>query len=143
MEMSVEFAEKQFREVEKTLDELLRNAESQLRSSGLSIKDHSARTYHYKNDHLFWCFSARKEWLVDIEKACVTARLSYGEPVRPNDAPEIKVSWRAEIYRQGQESRIDKKNEKCYSLQQVQQEGISRLVMTAIAEGSQCLPNAL
>lgn len=143
MEMSVEFAEKQFREVEKTLDELLRKVEDQLRSSGLTIEDHSARTYHYKNDHLFWCYSFQKEWLVDVERACVTSRLSYGEPVGPNDAPEIKVSWRAEIFRQGQESRIDKRNEKNYSLQQVQQEGMSHLVMTAIEEGSSCLPNAL
>lgn len=141
--MSVEFAEKQFREVERALDELLRKAEGQLRSLGISIEDHSARTYHYKNDHLVWCFSFRKEWLVDIEKARVMTRLSYSEPVSPSDAPEIKVSWRAEAFRQGQESRIDKRNEKSYPLHQVQQEGISHLVTTATAEGSQCLQSAL
>ena len=135
--------EQQFREIEKILDGMLRESEGQLRSSGIQIIDQSARTYHYKNDHLFWSYSFQKEWLVEVERARVTVGMSYGEPVRPNDAPEIKVSWRAELYRQAQVSRIDKKGEKTHSLSRVQHEGVSFFVNAAIEEGAACLPNAL
>lgn len=84
-------------------------AEVQLRAAALQLEDRSARTYHYKNEYLLWdhCFLA--EWCVDADRARVTARVVYGEPVRPAATPELELSWRAELFQQGHEPRIDKR----------------------------------
>jgi hypothetical protein len=138
----MEKAEKEFRRVEAVLDGLLERDAARLRSAGLHAEDHSSRTYHYKNPHLFWSHTFMKDWLVDVDKARVTIHLHYGEPVRPEDPPRIQLTWRAELFRQGQESSIDKKGETLHALAELKQDGIAAVIMEAIGEGASWLPAA-
>jgi hypothetical protein len=131
-----------FRRIETLLDELLEHAGEQLRCAGLQIEDHSARTYHYKNDHLFWSHSFLKDWLVDIEKARVTVSLDYSEPVRPQDPPSIRLTWRAELFWQGQVSSIDKRGEALLTLNDLKRDGIAVVIADAVAKAAVCLPAA-
>lgn len=131
-----------FRRVETLLDGLLGQAAEQLRSVGLQIEDRSARTYHYKNGHLLWSHSFLKEWLVDIEKARVTACLDYSEPVQPQDPPRIRLTWQAELFRQGQVSSIDKRGEELLTLDDLQRDNIAVVISDAIAKAVACLPAA-
>ncbi len=137
--MQADDKEQQFRKNEKILDELLRYAESHLRFSGVSIENHSSPNYHYKNAYLCWSYSFLKEWLVELENARVTVYLSYSEPIKPNDTPEIRLQCKAEIFSQGQESKIDKRGERIYSLKQLETEGISNVVLSVINEASSSL----
>lgn len=136
----MERVESIFRRVEGVLDELLKKDDERLRSAGLVIEDHSGRTYHYKNDHLSWSQVIRKEWRVDLQRARVTVTLYYGEPAQPDELPTLTVTWRAELFQQGQESSIDKRGTFARSLQDVQQEGVAPVIDTAIAQGAACLP---
>src|SRR5579859_6787483 len=117
----MESVEAAFRQTEGVLDELLKKDEERLRSSGLDIEDHSGRTYLRKNDPLSWFHIFRKEWRVDHEKARVTVTLYCGEPARAEDLPALTVTWRAELFQQGQESSIDKRGTFTRSLRDVQQ----------------------
>lgn len=136
-------AEVQFRRVESVLDELVGKAQNQLRSADMRLEDRSARKYHYKNNHLVWSYAFLKEWRIGTEKARLTVVLSYGEPVNSEAVPEIELTWRAELFQQGQESRIDTKgNSKC-SLADVERYGILTLVNGAVQEGTAHLPKAL
>ena len=119
---------------------LIQKDKEVLLADGFQIFDDSSRKYHYKNDHLFWDYRFQKEWLVDIEQACVTIHLTYGEPAQPKETPNINISWRAEVYRQGQESRIDESNEKIITLEDVKNKGISSLVINEFEEGAKKLP---
>jgi hypothetical protein len=134
--------ETEFRRVEAILDVLLGEDAGQLRAAGLDIQDQSARTYHYKNAHLFWSHTFLKEWRVDGETARVTIDLQYSEPFRPGDPPEIQLTWRAELFRQGQVSSISKRGGSLRPLADLQHDGIAAVVMHALAEGAACLPAA-
>jgi hypothetical protein len=137
----VNAGEAEFRLVERVLDDLVAAAQEQLRASAIQLEDRSVRTYHYKNEYLFWdhCFLA--EWRVEAERARVTVRLTYGEPVRLDATPpELELSWRAELFQQGHESRIDRRGGRKLTLAQVQEQGIESLVGGAIREGSCHLP---
>ena len=136
-------AEGEFRRVERLLDDLAAVAEKQLLSANVQSEDKSARTYHYKNDHLFWERMFLKEWRVESERARVTVNLMYGEPIHPSATPELKLSWRAELFQHGHESRIDKRGKSECSLSDIQQQGLAGLVLGAIHEGSGHLPKAL
>jgi hypothetical protein len=139
---SLKQVEAEFRRVEAILDGLLEQDEQRLRSAGLQVEDRSARTYHYKNQFLFWSHVFMKDWAVDVERARVTVRLDCGEPVQPGDPARIELTWRAELFRTGQVSSIDKAGQALRSLADLQQKGIAATVMEAIAEGAAWLPEA-
>lgn len=139
----VNAAEEEFRRVERTLDELLAAAREQLRSAEVQLEDRSARTYHYKNEHLFWEHQFLKEWCVEGERARVTVCLIYGEPTQLDATPELELSWRAEVFQQGHESRIDKRGKLKLLLPHVQKHGIASLITGAIHEGRSYIPSAL
>jgi hypothetical protein len=139
---SVEKVEAEFRRVEAVLDGLLQLDAGRLRSAGLHAEDHSGRTYHYKNDHLFWAHTFMRDWLVDVDRARVTIHLYYGEPVSPGDPPRLQLTWRAELFRQGQVSSIDKRGETLHALAELKQDGIAAVIVEAIAEGARWLPAA-
>jgi hypothetical protein len=136
-------AEESFRRVECVLDALLAAAKEQLRSADVQIEDKSARTYHYKNQYLFWDHGFLKEWRVEAERARVTVRLAYGEPLHLDAVPELEISWRAELFQQGHESRIDKRGKQQLPLSQIEQNGIASFVTGAIHEASSHLPGSL
>jgi len=136
--------ETEFRDVEGRLDKLLTDAKSAFDSAGFDIEDSSGRTYHYKNEHLFWSHLFRREWPVDIARARVTIRLFYGEPIKAKCAPpEINVLWRAELFKLGRESDADKRKESKLLLSAVENLGIVNVVTKALDEASLCLPKAL
>jgi hypothetical protein len=132
--------EAEFRRVESILDELLEQAGEPLRVAGLRVVDHSGRTYHYKNDYLFWSHAFVKEWPVDPERARVTAYLDYAEPMRLEEPPRVRLSWRAELFQQGQTSSVDERGESVLSLDDLQRRGIGAAVVEAVAEGAARLP---
>lgn len=125
-----------FRRVETLLDGLLAHADTALRSAGMQVEDHSARTYHYKNDHLFWSHSFVKDWPVDIEQARVTVCLDYAEPVQPQDPPRIRLTWRAELFRTGQASAVDERAEAWLSLDDLQRAGIAAVIADAVRQAA-------
>jgi hypothetical protein len=134
--------EAEFRRVESLLDGLLKQAEEHLQCAGVRIEDHSARTYHYTNEYLYWYQTFMKEWPVDVEKARVTAGLHYGEPIKGGERPNLRLSWRAELFQQGQESSIDKRGETLRTLDDVEKDGLAATMLEAIAQGAAWLPAA-
>ena len=134
--------ETEFRLIESRLDEMMGKAEPDFRSVNVRVQDWSDRNYHYKNDHLFWSHSFVKEWDVGVERARITVRLSYTESLNHEGPPEIELSWRAELFQQGQQSRIDKSSKSIVSLADIERQGIYSLVEVAILEGEAYLPRA-
>lgn len=134
-------AEVEFRHIERRLDDLVREAKAHFRSADVLIEDRSARGYHYKNDHLFWSICFVKEWRVDIERARVTVELEYGEPLAEGDTPVIELKWRAELFQEGQDSRIDRRGQSNCSLAGLERQGIFGLVEGSIREATACLPH--
>jgi hypothetical protein len=135
--------ETEFRRIESRLDELVGKAELDLRSQEVRVEDWSARNYHYNNSYLFWSHSFLKEWIVGVERARITVCLSYHEPLNPEGPCEIELSWRAELFQQGQQSRIDKGSKSTFSLADIERQGIYSLVEAAILEAKAYLPKAL
>ena len=129
-----------FRRVESILDELLEQAGEPLRVAGLRVDDHSGRTYHYKNDYLFWSHAFVKDWPVGLERARVTVCLDYAEPMRLEEPPRVRLSWRAELLQQGQTSSVDERGESLLLLDDLQRRGIGAAVVEAVAEGAARLP---
>ena len=136
---AVNGVETKFRRIESRLDELVSRAEPDFRAVNVRVGDCSARN-HYKGDYLFWSHSFLKEWDVGVERARITVRLFYNEPLNPEDPTEIESSWRAELFQQGQQSRIDKRSESTISLADIERQGIYSLVEAAIREGEAYLP---
>lgn len=134
--------ETEFRRIESRLDEMVGRAEPDFRSANVLIQDWSARNYHYKNDHLSWSHSFLKVWDVGVERARITVCLSYTEPLNPEGPPEVELSSRAELFQQGQQSRIDKRTRSIVSLADIERQGIYSLVEAAILEGEAYLPSA-
>ncbi len=136
----MDLVEAEFRNVEKRLDLLLASEKLAFSTAGFVVEDNSARTYHYKNSHLFWIHSFRKEWLVDVERACVTVSLSYGEPIEAKSgATCVDLGTRAEMFQQGRESRIDERTDSKVSLVDLERLGIFNVVTTAFEESARCL----
>lgn len=135
--------EAEFRRVESILDEIVSKAAPDFHSVNVRVQDESARNYHYKNQYLNWSHWFLKEWDVGVERARITVYLSYYEPLNPKAPPEIKLSWRAELFQQGQLSRIDKRMKSTISLAEIERQGIYNLVEAAILEGSAYLPKAV
>ena len=132
--------ETEFRNVEEKLDLLLASEKRALCSAGFVVEDNSSRTYHYKNSHLIWIHSFRKEWLVDIERACVSVTLSYSEPIEADSGvPYVDLSARAELFQQGRESRIEDRTKSKVSLVDLERLGILNVVTTAFAQSARCL----
>lgn len=132
----------EFRRIESRLDEMVGRAEPDFRSANVLVQDWSARNYNYKIDHLFWSHSFLKEWDAGVERARITVRLSYTEPLNPEGPPEVELSSRAELFQQGQQSRIDKRTKSIVSLADIERQGIYSLVEAAILEGEAYLPSA-
>lgn len=136
-------AEAEFRRIESMLDGLIAKAEGELRSADVQITDHSARTYHYKNERLLWSYSFSKEWYVGVECARVTVSLTFTEPFASEKISEIELSWHADLFRKGGGSRINKGNKSKRSVTAIEQQGISSVVADAMDEGSAYLPKSL
>lgn len=81
--MSVNRVETEFRRIESRLDEMVGKAEPDFRSVNVRVQDCSDRNYHYKNEHRSWSHSFLKEWDVGVERARITVRISYTEPLNP------------------------------------------------------------
>jgi hypothetical protein len=128
-----------FERVAKMLDELYLKAEPGLRSEGFEVEERSARTYHYKNNHLFWSCFFLKTWLLDLDRARVTVHVSYGEPATLKTLPAVEVTWRAEVFREGQRSRTDEKGIAAYSTDDLQREGLAAIVLKAFTNGAALL----
>ena len=124
-------AELLFRAAERKLDELLRRDEAALAARGVTITDRSGRSYHYKNEHLFWSyqFETRRARGSEIEKVWVVVSLREDEP------DSLIVWWRAEIFQIGKQSRWSITAEDVLPLEQAERHGLPSIVLGAIQEG--------
>ncbi|PQO27870.1 hypothetical protein [Blastopirellula marina] len=129
-----------FRSVEHLLDGLVLAAKPELRANEVTLEDQSARTYHYKNEHLLWQFAFLKQWLVQTEQARVTVTLTFSEPLQPEPNPQLELSWRVELFQLGQMSRIDRNERERLQLTEIEQQGVAAWVLDAIQKGEASLP---
>lgn len=123
--------EKQFREAERQLDELLRRDEPVIAARGVAVSDRSARAYHYKNETLSWDyrFETRRERGSEVEKVSVSVSL------REDDAGALRVTRCAEIFQVGKQSRWRSTAEEVLPLDEAVRRGLSSIVLEAISEG--------
>lgn len=123
--------EKRFREVESQLDMLLHRDEAIIAARGIVITDWSARTYHYKNDYLSWCFrfDTKRARGSEIEKVWVLVSLDEA------DVTALRVWRRAEIFQIGQLSRWQSTTEELLSLETAIRDGLSSIIFEAIRSG--------
>lgn len=141
-EQSLEPAEAIFRQVERTLDDLVAAAREPLRSHGVQISELGGNDYACKGDYLGWSCRFETDWIVKIETARVTIHLSYGEPI-PEEfdlPPQIELFWIAELFQLGCLSRLERRAKLLLPLRQLQQLGIAWLVTAAIQAGQLHLP---
>lgn len=130
-------AEAQFRDVEVLLDHKLSEFRRSTASSGLTINDLSARNYHYKNQVLSWSWQFVREIPVDGEIKRISLFLTYMEPLGKSDKMTILV--RSEVFQQGQISRIDRKQERCLSIEQIENAGLEPVLKNAFERGHKLL----
>jgi hypothetical protein len=124
-------AEKQFRDAERQLDELLRRDEVVIAASGITITDESAREYHYKNEYLCWShrFETRRARGSEVEHVWVLISLYEHDP------SSLRVLRRAEIFQIGQLSRWQDTTDERLPLGEAAQGGLSSIVFEAVRAG--------
>ena len=126
--------EKQFREAERRLDEVLRGDEAAIAARGVSVTDWSVRA-HVHNDYPRWSYSfeTRRPRGSEVEKVTVNVSLDEGEP------GVVNVWWRAEIFQLGQLSRWQSTNEMRLSLEGAVRKGLAAIVLEAVGAGEAAL----
>jgi hypothetical protein len=130
--------EKQFREAERQLDELVRKDEAAIAARGIGVADESARSYHYKNESLSWRyrFETRQPRGSEIAKVWVVVSLDEW------NVAALKVWRRAEIFQLGQLSRWESTTEEQVPLDTALQAGLSPIIFEAIHSGEVAAENA-
>lgn len=136
-------AENIYRSYERVLDEDLNKHREKLLAENIEIIDNSARTYHYKNDHLFWSFSFIKKWAVDLETAQVTVLASYYEPASQSEKPLINLNKHIEVFSQGKELRISEREKLQIPMETYSSKGAGNIVREYIRKGIKEIENAL
>jgi hypothetical protein len=131
-------AENKFREAERQLDLLFREAEPVIAARGISVADDSARSYHYKNEYLSWRyrFETRQPRGSEIAKVWVVVSLDEC------NLTVLKVWRRAEIFQPGQLSRWESTTEEQVPLDTAMQGGLSSIIVEAIQAGEVAATNA-
>jgi hypothetical protein len=128
-------SEARFRQVERVLDKHL----SSLRSNtpDIVVRDLSARTYHYKNQVLTWSHHLVRDREDNGETKRISVLLTYSEPIAGEDDLAIRV--RAEIFQQGQLSRIDRRHDYLTPIAYIEQAGLEDLARSAFEQGAELL----
>lgn len=131
-------AEAQFRLVEVMLDEQVSALLPNLRE--VTIRDLSARNYHYKNQFLSWSYQFVRDTKIDAEVERISVFLTYIEPFEGEGGLSCLV--RAEVFQQAQVSRVDRKRRYVVSIEQVRSHGLESLLKDAFAQGAALLLDA-
>jgi hypothetical protein len=124
-------AERNFRETERKLDELLSSDEAVIASRGVTVADRSLRAYGAGGDHLSWIhwFEIKRARGSEVEKVRVI--LSINE----QDADLLSVSKCSEIFQIGKQSRWKTTAEEVLSVEEAVRRGLASIVLEAIREG--------
>ena len=127
-----ENAESCFREAERSLDGILAREREAIEALGFSIADQSARTYHYKNETLVWCYwfeLRRRRERQDLEKFSLAVSLDEFAP------SVVKLRTCTELFQIGQSSRWNKTEESEIALQQLVHDGMLSLITREMTLG--------
>jgi hypothetical protein len=117
-EIGMSAAETRFREVELILNKKLGDYRNDVASDGVVFRDLSAPTYHYKNQFLSWNWTFVRDTPRDGETKRVSISLGYWEPLDGKD--KLNLTVRAEIFQQGQISRIARNEERSLAVEQIE-----------------------
>jgi hypothetical protein len=117
-----------FREAAAELDAMLAAASDWLVRERVSLVDHSARTYHYKNELLSWSVSLSIEWPVGYERAKITVWLTCNQPLDPAARPDVTVRTIAEVFQMSQLSRVREARENVVPWPLLRSLGVAALV---------------
>lgn len=127
-----ENAESRFREAERGLDAILVREREAIEALGISIADQSARSYHYNNETLVWCYRfelRRCRERQDFEKFSLAVSLDEFAP------SVVKLRTCTELFQIGQSSRWNNTEESEIALQQLLHDGILSLITRELTLG--------
>jgi hypothetical protein len=127
--------ESSFRSVAKVLDELVQSDLVNFSQDRVQVVEDSARSYHYKNPHLSWCYRFARQANRNSEIARVTVWISFQEPAHITDSPQIDISCRSEVFQIGKISRWETIDRESMSLKSLQSIGLHTLVSKLISDG--------
>jgi hypothetical protein len=128
-------AEARFREVEALLDAHLAALTNAL--AEVQMRDDCARTYHYKNQVLTWCYQFVRDVPADGEVERISVWLTYREPFADRDALEVLVC--SEIFQQGKISRVNRRQESQWPIASVKAVGLAAIVTRSFEIGAALL----
>ena len=131
-----------FREAEVALDALVAAASNELAAKGVEIADNSARTYHYKNQYLFWSTHFTETWQVGYERARVTVCVTCMEPAEVADAAEVSATTVVEVFQTGQRSRVRKERETQIRWKRRRRTNLATFILDEMAWGRSVLSRA-
>jgi hypothetical protein len=127
--------EARFREVEALLDGHLAALTNAF--AGVRVRDDCARTYHYKNQVLSWCYQFVRDVPADGEIERISVWLTYREPFGDRDALEVLVC--SEVFQQGQISRVVRRQESQWLIASVRAVGLAAIVTRGFEIGTTLL----
>jgi hypothetical protein len=130
-------AEARFREVEVALNKKLEAYRNSEISTGVIFRDTGSPTYHYKNQFLSWSWTFVRNTPLDGETKRISVSISYGEPLDGKDIIEVAV--RAEVFQQGQVSRIDRMDARCFGVEQFKSVSFATIIEMEFDRGQTLL----
>jgi hypothetical protein len=130
-------AEARFREVEVLLNKKLGEYRDGVASNDVALRDASVPTYHYKSQFLSWSWTFVRDAVVEGETRRVSVSIDYGQPIEGKD--KIDIGIRAEVFQQGQVSRIDRRETRSVSVEQIQPIPFATLIEGELKRGQTLL----
>ena len=119
--------ESEFRQCERTLDDVLRRDRAAIEARGIAVVDESDRLHHYKNSYLSWRFR------FEIVTARGSDHLKVWTVLSIDEGYSFVRCWtRAEIFQVGQLSRWKETFESFLPFDSVVSRGIATIVLREI-----------
>ncbi|MHC4178588.1 MAG: hypothetical protein ACYSWU_13840, partial [Planctomycetota bacterium] len=127
--------EASFRDIERSLDQLIEKDRSEFAEQDIGVTDESVRSYGY-DPLLSWSyrFEGRRAHR-GPEIALVTVRISFHEPTDIHSQHNVSLWCRSEIFQEGQLSRWEKTTEDSLPVAEVIARGVAEIVCEKIDKG--------
>ena len=128
--------EREFQQSEAQLDRLLAEAAPALAASSIKWTDSSVRSYDQKESYLCWRSCFEREWRKDLLIYQVRVWVTCSQPVHAGDGSVVSIVQRAEVFRAGQPSSVDRRAEHQIPLSAVTSAGLAAVVLNEIRQGA-------
>jgi hypothetical protein len=128
--------QREFRQGEAQLDRLLAEAAPALAASSIKWTDNSVRSYDQKESYLCWRSCFERAWQLDLLIYQVRVWATCSQPVHAGDEPVVSIVQRAEVFRAGQLSSVDRRAEHQVSLSALTSAGLATVVLNEIRQGA-------